>query len=85
MIEKDDWRLQGQEEYLKDKILIYKKYIRFSEKWDHEHCEFCNDKISEYEGDLHEGYCTEDERYWICCECYNDFKKIFNLTAIYNK
>ena len=32
MIEKNDWRLQGQEKYLKDKILYHKKYTKYSEE-----------------------------------------------------
>ena len=78
MIEKNDWRLQGQEEYLKGETLYYKKYTKYSDEWEHEHCEFCGDKISEYDGDLHEGYCTKDEKCWICEKCFNDFKKMFD-------
>lgn len=77
-MENNDWRLQGQEEYLQDKVLYYKKYHKHSKEWDHEHCDFCGAKISEYSDDLHEGYCTENEEYWICEECYNDFKEMFN-------
>ena len=29
MIEKNDWRLQGQEDYLKGENLYYKKYIKY--------------------------------------------------------
>ena len=36
------------------------------------------DKISEYDGDLHEGYCTKDEKCWICEKCFNDFKEMFD-------
>ena len=42
----------------------------------HEHCEFCwekalTDKNCEF-------YCTEDMYYWICAECFRDFKEKFN-------
>lgn len=47
---------------------------------DHEHCAFCWTTISEYSGDLHEGYCTLDEYTWICPECYEDFKEDFHWT-----
>ncbi len=82
MIRENDWRLQGQETYLRDKTLYHKKYVKFSDEWEHEHCEFCGEKISEYDGDLNEGYCTEDEKYWICKECYNDFKETFNWKLV---
>lgn len=78
MIENNDWRLQGQEKYLKNIDIYFKRYVKYSDRWDHEHCEFCGDKISEYEGDLHEAYCTEDEKFWICNDCYKDFKEMFN-------
>lgn len=82
MIEENDWRLQGQEEYLKGKKLYYKKYKKYSERWEHEHCEFCSEKISEYKGDLNYAYCTKDEKYWICEECFNDFKELFKWKVI---
>ena len=78
VIEKNDWRLRGQENYLKGRRLIKMPYFRWSETWDHEHCEFCWDKFSDYEGDLHEGNVTVDDKYnWICPECFADFKEMF--------
>lgn len=82
MIEKDDWRLMGQERYLKDRKLFLISYVCPSETWDHDHCEFCCEKFSRYDGDLHEGYTTEDRRFWICPECYEDFKEMFNWEHI---
>ena len=82
MIRENDWRLQRQETYLRDKTLYHKKCVKFSDEWEHEHCEFCGEKISEYDGDLNEGYCTKDEKYWICEECYNDFKEMFNWKLV---
>ena len=44
----------------------------------HEHCEFCWDKaMSDTEGTF---YCTEDMYYWVCHECFDDFKNDFNWT-----
>jgi len=80
--DKNDWRLMGQDEYLINEKLISLKYQKHSEIWDHEHCEFCSKKISEYEGDLHEGYCTINNQWWICEECFNDFKKVFNWILV---
>lgn len=77
MIEKDDWRLQGQEKYLTEVKLIRTPFAPLSKTWDHEHCEFCWAKFSNHEDDLHNGYVTEDKRTWICPECYEDFKEMF--------
>ena len=74
----NDWRLQGQEEILSNKNLTYKKYCKISESNDHEHCAFCWKKFSEYEGEMHYGYTTLDNKYWICENCYNDFCSSFN-------
>lgn len=77
----EDWRLQGQERYLMGKKLYPIKFTRYSDKWDHEHCDFCFATFSDYDGDLHEGYCTEPSNTatskWICSECYADFKEYF--------
>ena len=74
---KKDWRLQGQENYLKGVRLIRHKYQIAGRDWDHDHCDFCGVKFSTNEGDLHFGYSTIDSYYWICDQCYNDFKNMF--------
>jgi hypothetical protein len=79
MIEKDDWRLVNQWDYLSNKNLYRKKYVQTSETWDHDHCKFCHETISD---PTKYYYCTEDEYYWICEECYNDFKNMFNWHLI---
>ncbi len=84
MVDKDDWRLRGQEEYLNNAVLYYIPFKPFSEQWDHEHCDFCWATFSLGTDDLKEGYCTkpQNERraVWICSECYEDFKEMFNWT-----
>jgi hypothetical protein len=73
----DDWRLTNQEKYLKDKVLHLKDYKDRKTSTDHDHCEFCFDRFSEDNKDINRGYCTEDDYYWICPTCYNDFKDLF--------
>ena len=74
-----DWRLQGQENYLKGVKLIARVYNAVK-GWDHDHCEFCGAKFSNNEGDLHQGYSTVDSYHWICKDCFNDFKDQFEWT-----
>ena len=45
-------------------------------------CEFCWEKFSDFDGMLHEGYTTEDNYYWICPDCFNDYKIMFEWTVI---
>jgi hypothetical protein len=82
MTEKNDWRLTNQENYLMNKELIYGIYKPYSKTWNHDHCTFCSDTFSEHISDLHEGYCTPDHYHWICENCFNDFKEMFNWTVI---
>ncbi|NMC57562.1 MAG: hypothetical protein GYA50_10105 [Eubacteriaceae bacterium] len=84
MSDKNDWRLSDHDEFYNNLQLKHAQYKRPSESWDHDHCEFCFDKFSEYEGDLHEGYCTLDNYHWICEVCFNDFKDLFNWSVINN-
>ena len=77
MIEKDDWRLRGQERFLSGKTLYLRKWRSPEKDWDHDHCQFCWEKFSDSPDTLHEGYTTEDNRHWICPTCYNDFKEMF--------
>jgi hypothetical protein len=37
----DDWRRQGQEDYLTGATLTLRRYQALSPGWEHEHCEFC--------------------------------------------
>jgi hypothetical protein len=76
-----DWRLQGQETYLKGLRLIKSQYTAPSLEWDHDHCEFCGQKFSDLFGDLPSGYCTDDRYHWICDNCYTDFKEMFEWTV----
>jgi hypothetical protein len=77
-----DWRLQGQDKFLKGVKLFKKKYKKFREDWEHDHCEFCGAKFSELDSDLNEGYSTKDEYHWICPACYKDFKDLFQWKVI---
>jgi hypothetical protein len=87
MREENDWRLQGQEKYLKGVPLWRKEYARYSESWDHDHCQFCWDKFMEedYPEVLHEGYATEDDERWICEQCFEDFKDLFDWKVMKGK
>ena len=79
MTAKNDWRLQGQEKYLKGITLTLKPYSKYRDGWDHDHCEFCQAKFMESNSieSLHEGYASKDNYHWICLQCFNDFKKMF--------
>ena len=108
----DDWRLRGQEAYLKD-LSLYR--VSFPDFWQtaydtqnafyrmieaqahrfveqmhrgeeslegdkiqhfwHEHCEFCWEKVTT--DTQCSFYCTEDMGYWVCPECFRDFKESF--------
>jgi hypothetical protein len=77
MIDINDWRLQGQEKYLKGETLFYRQYADRKTKTDHDHCEFCWAKFSDESDDLKAGYTTEDDYRWICDKCFDDFKEMF--------
>jgi hypothetical protein len=74
MIEKNDWRLTNQMNYLNKKQLLHIPYQIYREGWDHDHCDFCHETI-----DLNTkmAYCTTDQYHWICESCFEDFKTMF--------
>ncbi len=82
MLEKNDWRLVNQQEYLMNAELRKSLYKPLNDNWEHDHCAFCWDKFSEISGDLNIGYCTKDKKHWICEECFNDFKEMFNFKIL---
>jgi hypothetical protein len=71
----DDWRRQGQERFLKARRWSFQAYRPYRDGWDHDHCEFCGNKFSNSEGDLHHGYVTEDHYHWVCEPCFADFRE----------
>ena len=76
----EDWRLNGQEDFL------FKAKLKKTPSYDlHTHCDFCWAKFSTYEEDLKWGYTTYDERFWICEECFNDFKDRFQWEVDFSK
>lgn len=81
MIPEGDWRRRGQEKYLKWVTLVHRPYRQYQKNpsWDHDHCEFCWAKFSLMDGPEHlkEGYATIDDYYWICPDCFADFKDEF--------
>jgi len=79
MVDKNDWRLMGQERFLMEKQLLHKRWSRPEPRWDHDHCEFCGDKIDYLTG---LAYCTTDQYHWICEECFNDFKEMFQWKVV---
>jgi hypothetical protein len=86
MVNSTDWRLHGQEKYLKGVELCWRLYCRDPEKpeWDHDHCEFCWAKftVEDHPEVLHEGYTTVDEYRWICSGCFEDFKEMVEWRVV---
>jgi hypothetical protein len=81
-----EWRLENASR-LKGAQLQFRRYTRWSEAWDHDHCSACWAKLAEFDGpDIqHEGYATGGKRgtgyEWICCECFEDLKSDLGWTA----
>jgi hypothetical protein len=83
------WRIDNAN-HLKDARLQFRRYTRWSESWDHDHCAACWAKFAEFTGPeiQHEGYATcDDYKFgagyeWVCAECFNDLKGDLGWTAI---
>ncbi len=78
----NDWRLQGQDRYLRGVALARKRYQRYRTGWEHDHCEFCGDKFSEDSDDLSIGYVTTDSKHWVCETCFKDFVREFQWITL---
>lgn len=79
MIEENDWRLTDQKKYLYGVHLTWEAYQLGYPGYDHAHCEFCWQKFAAFDapGAQSEGYATQDHLYWVCRECWDDFKEMF--------
>ncbi|MBR2404702.1 MAG: hypothetical protein IKA95_03495 [Clostridia bacterium] len=76
---KTDWRLTNQKEYLFGKTLLKGSFKVYREGWEHEHCAFCSERI---DSSTTMAYSTEDHYHWICEDCFNDFKKMFEWVVV---
>ena len=78
-----DWRMQGQEAYLRGATLRRRRYSARRPDWDHDHCEFCGAKFmdADFPGVLREGYVTADGYRWICDTCFHDFRARFEWST----
>lgn len=74
-MDKNDWRLQWQEKFMKNMIFRWKDF----DGKDHDHCSFCWEKFGYLENNLKQGYCSLDNEYWVCKTCFEDFKEHFNF------
>jgi len=81
MIDKNDWRLRGQDQYLANAQLLLSRFD--CSIGEHDHCAFCWEKFSECDEDLHDGYCTLDKYHWVCKSCFADFKNMFAWEVIH--
>jgi hypothetical protein len=79
MRQTNDWRLMGQERYLKGRTLVHHAYRLSNAQNDHDHCAFCTAKFMAADGPeiLREGYSTPDGYHWICETCFRDFVELF--------
>ena len=84
MVDDSDWRLQGQERYLKGASLERLRYSPPRPDWDHDHCEFCGVKFADerVSDSLHEGFATADRSRWICSTCFEDFRVRFDWSLL---
>ena len=84
MVDEADWRLQGQERYLRGAVFQRMPYSPARDGWDHDHCEFCESKFTaeHYVDGLREGYSTPDRYRWICPICFEDFRERFGWAVI---
>ena len=73
-----DWRADNAKR-TRGAALTFKKYVRRSEAWEHDHCVGCWAKFME-SGDnvLTDGYVTADNSHWICSDCCRDLKDVMD-------
>lgn len=81
MREENDWRLDiAQEPSFYEKFTWeLKKWTQTRSNWDHDHCDFCGTEISNIINDEIQniGWTNDDEYYWICETCFDDFKDLY--------
>jgi hypothetical protein len=83
-----DWRITNAR-HLKGQRLRFRRYTRWSDTWDHDHCAACWARFAEgEEPDIqHEGYVTGDDYPkgagydWVCKQCFTDLREDMQWSA----
>jgi len=85
MIKKNDWRLEANKSFLENEVFRYLNFAKEYEDTEHDHCIFCKYKtFSSNKEHLQWGYAstTRNGYWWVCPECFEDFKEIKGWTTI---
>ena len=87
----DQWRIDNsRRQRLEGLTLHFRRYQRWREDWDHDHCAACWAKFAEAKDipdALHEGYATgpdfhKGEAYeWVCPACFKDLAGMLGWKA----
>ena len=78
---REDWRIAGQESYLKNKVLQHRLFDRSICVEDYTQCEFCWALFDKDKDNPIMAYFQPDEKVWVCEECFNDFNRFFHWTV----
>jgi hypothetical protein len=82
------WRIDNASR-LRGLRLQFRRYTRWSENWDHDHCAACRAKFAEFDGpDIQrEGFATCDDYSkgalyeWVCRTCFDDLRDDMRWSA----
>lgn len=77
-----DWRIMGQEGYLMDREVVYRKFDRSICVEDFDQCEFCWAVFDKDPENPEFAYHVPSEKVWICEECFEDFLPFFHWKVI---
>lgn len=79
MAEKDNGWLTDQADHLIGAALTRSEWMPLHPADDHDHCALCWAKFSKLglPDELHVGWRTADQRYWVCQQCVDDFNVRF--------
>ena len=78
---REDWRIMGQEGYLLNKELEYRKFDREIAVDDFIQCEFCWDTFDDDPNNPHDAYYEPETKVWVCEKCFSDFYKRFHWSV----
>lgn len=75
-----EWYIREYEEktYLHNKELYFQHFP--CEEGNHDHCELCWARFSKYSTDFKIGYYEPLSKSWLCPDCYNELKSLFQWT-----
>lgn len=75
------WCVEEADNNMRNHVLLKVKFSDRLTETEHEYCEFCMARFGNVNKDFKEGYRTQNYYYWVCEDCFDEYKEEYHWTV----